>query len=58
MGAAGTRERIIAANRYNPNNAAKRVVRERDGRIETRKKAGDFILTAAGTYKVKKDCWN
>ena len=49
MGAAGTRERIIAANRYRPSRNWDRK-RKSDG--STVKKAGDFIITERETIEV------
>jgi hypothetical protein len=58
MGAAGTRERIIAAHEYNPHNPRKayRPTRFHDGRQQTFKKKGDFVLNGKAV-KVTQDGW-
>lgn len=57
MGAAGTRERIVAAARYHPKDFHRRETRIVDGKIQTFKRAGDVIITSTGKHEVTQDGW-
>ena len=64
MGSAGTRERIIAANKYDPRNSRKalratRVVTNKRGQVcayQTFKKKGDLIINGKA-IQVPSDGW-
>jgi hypothetical protein len=60
MGAAGTRQRIIEANRYNPSDQINpwRGTKEIDGMIRSHKQAGDLVLTSTGMKEVNQDGWH
>lgn len=57
--AAGTKQRIIERNRYQPssNNKAHRKVRviSNRGATQTHKKAGDCIITDRGMIEIKQE---
>jgi hypothetical protein len=58
MGSAGTRERIMAASRYNPSPEAERETRLMEcGWQRTRKQAGDIIIDAHGKQEVTHNGW-
>lgn len=60
MGSAGTRERIIAANKYRPSSARKaaRSIRLMSGRQQTHKHKGDIIIDERGRkQEVSQNGW-
>jgi len=51
MGAAGTKERIIAAHKYRPSSNAK-ATRNRKSAFEMEKRIGDYIISEFATIQV------